>query len=137
MAKLCSFIVCESLNSLPGENGLVPMLVAPQIALRPQFVPGNFSFGLAFGISEINLKVNNKFRFNITSPDGAIVYDTGEKELPVLSKPDTLPPEYQGFSMTTDIRNLAVPCEGAYSFSIYLNGDEIATKKVPIFKKVD
>ena len=59
------------------------------------------------------------------------------KELPVLSKPDTLPPEYQGFSMATDIRNLAVPCEGAYSFSIYLNGDEIATKKVPIFKKVD
>lgn len=44
MAKLFSFTICDSINNLPASGGTVPMLIAPQIALRPQFVPGNFSW---------------------------------------------------------------------------------------------
>lgn len=138
MAKLFSFTICDSINNLPASGGSVPMLISPQIALRPQFVPGNFSFGLAIGMSGINLQISNKLKLVIHSPDENIVYDSGETDLPiVLSKVDTLPQKYQGFMMCVDIRNLSIPCEGEYVFTIYLNGECIANQSVPIFKKVE
>ena len=111
MAKLFSFTICDSINNLPASGGTVPMLIAPQIALRPQFVPGNFSFGLAIGMSET--------------------------DLPIISKGDTLPQKYQGFMMCVDIRNLVIPCEGEYIFTFYLNGECVAKQSVPIFKRVE
>lgn len=138
MAKLVSFIVCESLNNMPAGNaGVVTMLIAPQIALRPQFIPGNFSFGISIGISGIDLKKANKTKLVITSPNGEVLYDSGENELPIITKPDSLPEEYQGFMISIDIRNLTIPCEGAYTFSFYLNGEKFASQCVPIYKKVD
>lgn len=137
MANLVSFIVCESINNMPAaQMGSVPMLIAPQIALRPQFVPGNFSFGMAVGISDIDLRTTNKMRFIIKCPDGTIVQDSGENELPIAPKGDTLPPKHQGFMMCMDIRNLAIPSEGEYEFEFYLNGECVGKKEVPIFKRV-
>ena len=106
MAKLFSFTICDSINNLPASGGTVPMLIAPQIALRPQFVPGNFSFGLAIGMSEIDLHISNKLKLVIQSPDGNVIHDSGETDLPIISKGDTLPQKYQGFMMCVDIRNL-------------------------------
>ena len=97
MAKLFSFTICDSINNLPASGGTVPMLIAPQIALRPQFVPGNFSFGLAIGMSEIDLHISNKLKLVIQSPDGNVIHDSGETDLPIISKGDTLPQKYQGF----------------------------------------
>ncbi len=136
MAKLFSFTICDSINNLPASGGTVPMLIAPQIALRPQFVPGNFSFGLAIGMSEIDLHISNKLKLVIQSPDGNVIHDSGETDLPIISKGDTLPQKYQGFMMCVDIRNLVIPCEGEYIFTFYLNGECVAKQSVPIFKRV-
>lgn len=137
MAKIVSFVVSESINNMPApQMGTVPMVVAPQIALRPQFIPGNFSFGMAVGVAEIDLHIVNKIRFVITAPDGSVVQDSGDNELPIAPKDDTLPAEHQGFMMCIDIRNLAIPCEGKYSFAFYMNGECIGTQMVPVFKRV-
>lgn len=136
MAKLVSFTICESLNNTPSGNfGTVPVLISPQIVLRPQFIPGNFSFGIAVGISEVDIKVSNKVKFTITGPDGNVLNDSVETDLPVVVKPDSLPDQYQGFMLCIDIRNLAVPCEGAYTFSLYLNGDQLTPQCIPIYKR--
>ena len=138
MAELFSFTICESLSNMPvAAAGSVPVLVAPQIALRPQFIPGNFSFGIALGISGVNLKEPNKMKFIVKSPDGAIAYDSGETELPVVTKNDSLPAEHQGFMMCIDVRNLVFRFEGEYIFSLFLNGENIANKSVPVYKKVE
>ena len=138
MAKLYSFTICESLNNMPaGDAGSIPMLIAPQIALRPQFIPGNFSFAMAIGVSEIDLKQLNKMRFTIAGPDGTILNDSGENELPIVPKPDLLPAEYQGFMMCIDVRNLVIPSEGMYIVSLYLNGEQFAAQGIPIYNKVD
>ena len=137
MAKLFSFTICDSINNLPASGGTVPMLIAPQIALRPQFVPGNFSFGLAIGMSEIDLHISNKLKLVIQSPDGNVIHDSGETDLPIISKGDTLPQKYQGFMMCVDVRNLVIPCEGEYIFTFYLNGECVAMQSVPIFKRAE
>lgn len=137
MAKLFSFTICEAVTNAPaGGAGGVPALVAPQIALRPQFIPANFSFGVAVGIADINLKETNKVRFTITSPTGETVYDTGEAELPTILEQDSLPPEHQGFMMSADIRNMPIPSEGVYVFTAYINGEVITTQNIPVYKKV-
>lgn len=138
MAKLFSFTICDSINNLPAPGSTVPMLIAPQIALRPQFIPGNFSFGLAIGISGIDLQISNKLKFVIHSPDGKVVHDSGETDLPIVSKVDSfLPKMHQGFMMCIDIRNLLIPREGEYVFKFYLNGECVANQSVPIFKRME
>lgn len=136
MAKIVSFVVCDSINNIPTlQAGTVASLVAPQIALRPQFVPGNFSFGIAVGIADINLQEENKMRFTISDPAGNVVQDSSESELPKIPVHDTLPKEYQGFMINMDIRNLVIQSEGAYKFSFYINGSCIGEREVPIYKR--
>lgn len=137
MAKLFSFTLCDSINNQLTPDGTVPTLIAPQIALRPQYVPGNFSFGLAIGMSEIDLHISNKLNLVIKSPGGNMIHDSGVIDLPIVSKDDTLPQEYQGFMICIDIRNLAISCEGEYVFTFNLNGEYVAEKSVPIFKRVE
>lgn len=137
MAKLVSFVVCDSITNIPApQNGTITNLVSPQIALRPQFIPGNFSFGVAVGIADIDLRAENKMRFTIVDPDGGIAHDTGENAFPIIQEPDTLPKEYQGFMVNIDIRNLAVQSEGEYKFVFYINGAFVGEYKVPIYKRV-
>jgi hypothetical protein len=138
MAKLTSFIICESINNMPAANNMdvVPTLVAPQVALRPQYVPGSFSFGVAVGINEIDLQMVNRVRFTIKSPENVLLQDSGVTELPVAPQDPALPAQYQGFMMCIDIRNLAIPCEGDYTFSFFLNDECVGDQTIPIYKRV-
>ena len=64
MAKLTAFMLCDSISAIPvPEGGVLQQLVSPQIALRPQFIPGNFSFGVAVGVQGVNLHITNRIRF--------------------------------------------------------------------------
>ena len=39
--------------------------------------------------------------------------------------------------MCIDVRNLVFLSEGEYTFSLFLNGENIADKSVPVYKKVE
>lgn len=134
MANLFSFILCDSFQQ--GINGPIPTLVSPQLALRPPFIPCTFSFAMAVGINDVNIYTPNKMKVTIKTPDDKIIYDSGETELPPsLEEDSSLPAEYQGFMMNIDIRNLPIEKEGAYYFTFFVNGKEVGTKLVPIYKK--
>ena len=66
MEKITSFTICESIANM----GPAPALVAPQTILRPQFIPGSFSFGIAVGISGRRCHVcsDGWFRTSVTLP---------------------------------------------------------------------
>lgn len=137
MAQLTSFVICESINNMPAANmNVVPTLVAPQVTLRPQYIPGSFSFGVAVGINGIDLQTVNNVRFTIKSPESVILQDSGVSELPVAPQDTALPSKYQGFMMCIDIRNLAIPCEGEYVFSFFLNDECVGNHIIPIYKRV-
>lgn len=58
MAKLSTFVICEAINNIPTPNGnSFLQMNSPQIALRPEFIPSSYSFGVLFGVRDINLCV--------------------------------------------------------------------------------
>lgn len=115
---------------------MVQQLISPQVVLRPQFIPGNFSFGIAIGIQGIDLSIVNKIKINILDTHKNILQDSGWIEVPPTRSdiPETLPEKYRGFVMNMDIRNLVIREEGEYSFLIYVNEKLIGTQYIPIFK---
>lgn len=138
MAKITVFMLCDSINTVPTpEGGVLQQLISPQMTLRPQFIPGNFSFGMTVGIQGVDLHVANHIRFTITDPAGTVIQDSGVSDFPPFPEDvqETMPKEYQGFLMNTDIRNLVIRENGEYLFSIYINDKLVGTQSVPVFQR--
>lgn len=137
MAKLVSFMICDTVNNIPGptNEGVIQTLVAPQIAVRPQYIPGNFSFGIAVGVAGVDLEKENAVRFAVEDPEGHSIQDSGYSPLPKIPAKDEMPKEYQGFMLSMDIRNLPIEKEGSYIFALYINGEEVGRKEIPVFKR--
>lgn len=136
MAKIASFILCDSITNIPGPPNIsVPQLNSPQIALRPPFIPGAISFGIAVGVNDFDLTTTNRIRFTITNPDGKEIQNSGDAEFGPLPITDSMPQQYQGFILSTDIRNLEIIAEGVYVFSLFVNGEVAGTCEIPVFKR--
>lgn len=132
-------MLCDSISAIPvPEGGVLQQLVSPQIALRPQFIPGNFSFGVAVGVQGVDLHITNRIHFTISDSQGNVIQDSGISEFPPLPEniPETMPAEYQGFLMNMDIRNLVIHKDGEYLFSLYVNDELVGTQSIPIFQRV-
>jgi hypothetical protein len=128
------FMVCDSVgNTTLQPNVNVPQLTAPQAVLRPQFIPGNFSFGIAVGVIGVDLNKNNEIQFTIKAPDGKTVQDSGKNIFPALNEEDVLPEEYRGLMLTLDIRNLVIEIDGIYTFSLWINDELIGERNIPIY----
>ena len=136
MAKLISFMICERIENIAANTTMIPALVAPQLVLRPQYIPGNFSFGVAVGVSGVDLQGVNRVRFCIKSPDGKLLHNSGVSELPIAGADPTLPSQEQGFMICIDVRNLAVTCEGVYTFSFFLNDACVGEQPIPVYRGV-
>lgn len=138
MARITTFMLCDSICTSPvPSGGVLHQLVSPQMVLRPEFVPGNFSFGIAVGVQGVDLRIANQVRFTISSPSGELVQDSGVSEFPPVPTqiPESMPKEYQGFLMNTDIRNLPVRENGEYIFAVYINDELIGEQSIPIFQR--
>lgn len=136
MATITTFMICDNIENVPTSGGgAVPRLVAPQVALRPQFVPGNFSFGVAVGVCDVNLHKRIVLQYTITDPKGKLVQDSGPTEFPAIDAPDTMPSEFQGFVMSIDVRNLMITAEGKYLFTLYIDGELIGSHEIPVFMR--
>lgn len=138
MAKITVFMLCDNIENIPLPTGsIVQKLTSPQMCLRPQFVPGNYSFGVAVGIQGIDFRTATKVRFTISDPDGITVQDSGTSEFPPISEPiaGPLPTEYRGFLMQMEIRNMTILKEGAYSFSVYIDDELVGTQIIPVFRR--
>ena len=134
MPEVYSFMVCDFVNN-SSQGAPIPVLASPKTALRPEFIPGNFSFGVAIGITNIDIHKPNKFKINIYSPHNELSFSFGDAELPPSVDKDTLPAEYQGYMVCTDIRNMAIPEEGVYKISVYVNEELIWEKPLAVYKR--
>ena len=131
MARLISFMISDSAQNLSG----VQHIIAPTVALRPQFIPGNFSFAVSFGVTGINLNDTNTMKIQIKKPSGTVIQELSDSSLPVIQEKDTLPAEYQGFIGGLEFRNVVIDEEGCYEFVLYINGELVGKRPIPIFKR--
>lgn len=137
MPKINMFMVCDSINNIQAAGGPVAQITAPREALRPPIIPGAYSFGIGVGIRGIDLQTPTRIRYTITDSEDNIIFDTGESELPPMSKPDSIPIDFQGFLITTDVRNVVIKADGLYMFNLFVNGEQMEPQEVPIFKRTD
>lgn len=134
MAKVTMFVLCDHIENIPAQQGQITHLVAPQVALRPAYIPGSFSFGLAVGVQGINLSQVNKIKFKILTPNSDVIQESTEEAIPVIGQEDSLPVEFHGFVLNLDIRNLVVKDEGIYKFILFVNGDPLEAQNIPIYR---
>lgn len=138
MAKITSFVLCNSINNSPNTpqaDGSSTALIAPQVALRPEFIPSNFSFGISVGIQDIDIQKINCFQFTIMDPSGKVIQDSGVAEFPAVNQKDSMPIQYQGVMLSIDIRNLAIRYEGEYVLRVYVNKELAGSCIIPIFRR--
>lgn len=135
MIKVTTFMLCDAINNVTLPNGsVVPQLSAPTAILRPQFIPGSFSFGVAIGLLGVNIHQENKIKFAIVDPDGVTIQNSGESSIPAFTDEDNLPADWQGFAMSIDVRNLVIQKSGIYTLKFYINDEEVCAKEFPVFE---
>lgn len=138
MAIITAFMLCDNIENAPlPTGGVVQKLTSPQMCLRPQFVPGNYSFGVSVGIQGIDFRTATKVRFTISNPGGMVVQDSGTSEFPPIPEylDGPLPMEYKGFLMNMEIRNMTILMEGEYLFSVYIDDELIGNQIIPVFRR--
>ena len=137
MVKITSFMICNTIEKTTGvdpESG-APILVSPQVSVRPEFIPSNFSFGVAAGITNIDPSSDSRVKITIENPDGEIIFESDTVDLPKASNTDKkMPINYQGYMLTLDIRNLQIKKEGCYKFKVFIDDSLIDTKDIPIYE---
>lgn len=136
MLRITMFMLGESVASVNTTNGETPHLVNPLVALRPAYIPGNFSFGASLGVQGVDPNVTNRIRFEIQSPSGEVVQQSPEIPLPSHEEDPILPLEYQGLALTLDIRNMRIPEEGLYKFCLFINGEMLDPQNFAVYRGV-
>ena len=134
MASISSFMLCDSSQNLPnGQGGFVQQLTGPVTTVRPQFIPGNYSFSVSVGVIGVDMQKENSMRFVLKEPSGKVLNDLDEAPLPVAGPDNKLPKEYGGFVACIDFRNAVIQEEGVYSLEVYVNSELIGTKNIPVY----
>lgn len=137
MAKISSFVICDTITNVSnGENPQVQALVNPQSILRPEFIPGTFSFGVSIGITGIVSDKPTDIKFEIQNPKGEIIQTSAGvlPVVPVVPGDEKLPNEYRGYQINMDLRNLTIREDGIYKLLIKINKEELS-RDIPIFQR--
>lgn len=136
MARITAFVICDNIETVPVPNGgVVQKLTTPLLALRPKFIPGNFSFGIFVSVQGLDITQSHGMRFQIKSPTGKVILNSDEAKLPPPPVVDALPREFSGMGLAMDIRNLTVEQEGAYSFELFVDGVSVGVREFGVFQQ--
>ena len=135
MENLTTFMLCDTIESKINGTSVIPSIIAPQLVLRPLFVPSAISFAIVLGISNMNLTEQNKIIVKIKNPDDELIQEIVNDNLPPAPNDPNLPSNYAGCIMCVDIRNLVVKVEGAYPVEVYVNDNKIGDTVIPVFKR--
>lgn len=136
MAKISFFMICETINNVLAPTGsTVPQLTNPFCVVRPEYIPGNYTFGIAVGVSGVNISEQNNMGFIIADPNNIVIQETPAFPLPIAPIDDNLPKDQQGFLLSFEARNLPLSVEGVYKITFYINGEAIGTEEIPIFPR--
>lgn len=130
MEKIKYFVYCEGVQGVPTPSGTKIQLVNPFLILNPINIPGNYSFTVSFGLQGMDFTKTNKLRMLFLNPDGTIINDMGEIDLPMQPTNPKLPPELQGMVLNLDFRNVPIKAPGEYTTKVLVNGNELGAYSI-------
>lgn len=138
MPRISSYMLCDTIANIQIQpNSSIQQLISPQAVLRPPFIPGTFSFGISICVLGADFQEQNVINFCIINPAKVLVYSSGDIDIGKLPIDASLPEEYNGIVLSTDIRNLELQSEGEYELDLFINKQRVGTCQIPIFKRSD
>lgn len=134
MANISYFMLFDQLSNVQLPDGQVAMqFTNPQPVLRPQFIPGNYSFAYCLAVRGVDFSKENTVCVRIEDPDCNVVYKMGEMKSPIAGDEGNLPPEYKGFGINANMHNFAFEKKGVYHLIITINGEDLDPAEIPVF----
>jgi hypothetical protein len=131
MPRVTPFVYCEHITHEGNDKSNIS-LQNPQHVFRPEFIPSLFSFGIFFGIIDLDTQDDHTFRFTFTNPQGNVLIDSDTIPMPKVNHNSTnLPPQLRGILMNMEFRNVAFKEEGEYSSEIFVNEESLG--RYPIY----
>ena len=119
-------------TALP-TGGVVQQLIGLTAAIRPKYIPGVYTFSVAFGIADVEPDKENMLICTLRDPEGKTIQEESSIALPPIPSNDPLPQEHKGYMVCVPMINTDFTKEGDYRFDITLNGALIESKVIPVY----
>ncbi|MGG3115301.1 DUF6941 family protein [Bacillus paranthracis] len=130
MPMVINFVYCDQVDVVEGKL----TIGGPLNFINPRFVPGMFSFTVAFGIVGLNTQQRNDLQLKFFDVNDDEIMSTGILTIPENADIDpNLPMEVRGFMANMEFKNVVFKSEGAYKTELYLNGERLG--QYPIIVK--
>lgn len=129
MLKITSFVYCTAIEQAPNGPALRGILQF----LAPKMLPTEYSFSISFGVFDLGKMENLKVRYIFKDPDGEIVNDTNEIDIPLAE--DMQKHNHIGMQLNLDLKNLVLSKQGEYYSEVYINENLAGKYPIDVFIK--
>ena len=121
MAKLVTFMYANESRNDNNNGQNIQVITNPLLSLKLMFIPGQLSFSVIFGIAEFNYEEIHTAQFKLIDPDGNIVIDTKEFNIPKIG----IDKNADGFIGSLDLRNVVFRTNGYYKTELFFDGEKL------------
>ena len=138
MPQIVSFILADDVapsGAVGPNNTPVPALINPQPVLRPQYIPGTYSFAFSLSVRDIDITQGIKMSLSFEDPDGNKVANSMAVNIPPKSiqEDPEIPSEYRSFTVNISVRNIPFEKTGIYHLTSEINGVTLEKQPIPVF----
>lgn len=133
MPYVSYFVYCLNIE----RNGDSVSIQNPISAITPDYVPGNFSFAVAFSVLDTDVtSSSNTIRLIILDENKQVVADTNETQIArLIPEESPTPDKYRGYNFNMDFRNLQFQHNGLYTTQVYFNHEKIYENEIYVCGK--
>ena len=126
MAKISDIIFCLNATNVEGEGASADRILT---ALRPEYIPGLFSFSVVVTVLDLDPKLEHPFLILFTDPYGTEIVKA-EGTFHTREDASNLPAKYKGVNMVMNLGNVNFKVSGEYKMEISIDGNLIQEKLI-------
>lgn len=136
MAKITPFLYCDQFQTINIANKQVQTPLGITNIFIFDYFPSRFTFGVLFGLVEIDLNKDNSIRYRFIDSLGNVLFDTPDT---LLRLPDDLvkemPENGHNIVVNFDLRNIEIKQPGKHKSQVFLNNELLGEFEIGIFRR--
>lgn len=133
MAKIDNFIYCLNVDRAP-ENQNIVIIKGISCSLSPDFIPGNYTFAIAFSVLDIDEGEHN-IKIQFVNPQEEVVANVDDIKIIYVHEKNNIPNKWKGVNVTLSLNNVVIQSEGIYKTIVFFDGEKLNEKEIYIAKK--